>query len=304
MRLFLILTLLTALTLTTNVFAQDDGDIDDDFEARTYELYVPESIDDGVPVPLLMVLHGASGTGARTQGWLGFDEIADTEGFIVVYPDGIVNNWDFGAGILTEDGTIEVDDVGYLVWLVGRLADEYPIDRERVYVAGMSNGGLMAYRLGCSAPETFKAIAGVAAPVYLPAVQDCSETPISVLFIHGTEDPILSWNGAILQNGQRIALSAPESLAFWAQLDQCNVAEDAIESVDLPDVDPADDTTARALILRDCMDGTQVHFYGVIGGGHTYPGRPFEGLDLEIGAVNMDFDASQTIWDFFSGLAD
>src|SRR5690606_15001121 len=111
---------------------------DIDFADRTYELYVPASYSDDQPAPLLLVLHGAGGTGARSQGWLGLDELAEENGFIVAYPDGLANNWDFGNGLPTRTGTpYRVDDVGFLVWLVDEIGKDYTIDRERVFAAGM-----------------------------------------------------------------------------------------------------------------------------------------------------------------------
>src|SRR5687767_13908091 len=109
---------------------------DADFAARTYELFVPESYHANVPIPLVMVLHGASGSGARSQAWLGFDELAEAENFIVVYPDGLYNNWDFGSGVPTPDGPMQVDDVGYLTDVVHELEADYNIDPARVFVTG------------------------------------------------------------------------------------------------------------------------------------------------------------------------
>jgi polyhydroxybutyrate depolymerase len=275
---------------------------DIDFADRTYELYVPASYSDGQPAPLLLVLHGAGGTGARSQGWLGLDELAEENGFIVAYPDGLANNWDFGNGLPTRTGTpYRVDDVGFLVWLVDEIGKDYTIDRERVFAAGMSNGALMAYRLACEAPETFAAIAAVAAPVYVPAVRGCEDTPVSVLFIHGTEDPILSWERVLTRNGQVIGLSAFDTFAFWSRHNGCSQDVDDIHAEALPDTDPDDGSTVRHLALTDCADGTEVQFYGIEGGGHTWPGHAFD-VDIELGNLNMDMDASAVIMDWLAGL--
>jgi polyhydroxybutyrate depolymerase len=275
---------------------------DIDFADRTYELYVPASYSDDQPAPLLLVLHGAGGTGARSQGWLGLDELAEENGFIVAYPDGLANNWDFGNGLPTRTGTpYRVDDVGFLVWLVDEIGKDYTIDRERVFAAGMSNGALMAYRLACEAPETFAAIAAVAAPVYVPAVRGCEDTPVSVLFIHGTEDPILSWERVLTRNGQVIGLSAFDTFAFWSRHNGCSQDVDDIHAEALPDTDPDDGSTVRHLALTDCADGTEVQFYGIEGGGHTWPGHAFD-VDIELGNLNMDMDASAVIMDWLAGL--
>jgi len=294
--LFVFVCLLVVSILMISVQAQE-ATPDADFEARTYELFVPESYQEGEAVPLVLVLHGASGSGARSQEWLGFDAVAEAENFIVVYPDGLYNNWDFGAGVPTPDGSIRVDDVGYLTWLMNELAQEYSLDPARVFVAGMSNGALMAYRLACEAPDTFKAVAGVAAGVFVVAVQNCEDRPIPALFIQGTEDQILPWDGTVL-SGQYVGLSAADSLTFWSGLNHCNTQTEAVQQESLPDTDKTDASTVTHIVLTDCADDAQVQFYAVVGGGHTWPGRPFD-VGLELGAVNMDMDATQVIWDWF-----
>jgi polyhydroxybutyrate depolymerase len=287
--------MIAALSILLALFLQGT-----DFADRTYELYVPENYVEGQAAPLLLVLHGAGGTGARSQSWLGLDELAEESGFIVVYPDGLANNWDFGTGLPTRSGTpFRVDDVEFLVWLVDEIGSDYTIDRERVFAAGMSNGALMTYRLACEAPETFAAIAAVAAPVYVPAVRGCEDTPVSVLYIHGTEDRILSWDRVLLRNGQVFGFSAFDSFAFWLQHNGCDQAD--IQAEELPDTDPEDDSTVRHLAVDDCAEGTEVHFYGIEGGGHTWPGHAFD-VDLELGQLNMDMDASAVIMDWLAGL--
>lgn len=270
------------------------------FADRTYEVYVPESY--VAPAPLLLVLHGAGGTGARSQGWLGLDELADEYGFIVAYPDGLANNWDFGNGLPTRTGTpYRVDDVGFLVWLVDKISQDYPIDRERVFAAGMSNGALMTYRLACAAPETFAAIAAVAAPVYVPAVAGCADTPVSVLYIHGTEDRILPWDRVLTRSGQVFGLSAFDTFAYWSRHNRCSQDPADLQAEELPDTNRNDGSTVRHLALTECEAGTEVHFYGIEGGGHTWPGHPFT-VDLELGQLNRDMDASAVIMAWLAGL--
>src|SRR5262249_19760642 len=117
-----------ALMLLALPLRAQDATPDAAFTARTYEVHVPQGYDAAQAVPLVMVLHGAGGHGKRSETWLGFDDVADKQDFIVVYPDGLYNNWDFGAGVPTPDGSIQVDDVGYLTWVVGQLEQQYNID--------------------------------------------------------------------------------------------------------------------------------------------------------------------------------
>ncbi|MCC6617166.1 MAG: hypothetical protein IT320_27075 [Anaerolineae bacterium] len=272
------------------------------FEDREYDLFLPQrDADDDALMPLLFVLHGASGSGPGTRQWLGFDDLAQAAGFAVVYPTGVANNWDFGGGIRTADGLILSDDVSYLVWLAEQLEAEYPIDSARVYATGMSNGAQMAYYLACQAPETFAAVAGVAAPLSGATAARCAQSSISVLMVHGTLDPILYWQPQYTTNGQVISLGATGTLEFWAQRNRCNVEDDAIVVEEIPDADPDDGSTIRHVALDDCADHTNVQFYGVIGGGHTWPGHPLD-ISIDLGPTNMDIDATALILDWLQGL--
>jgi polyhydroxybutyrate depolymerase len=291
----------------TSAAAQDvpNPPLDDTpFEERIYEVFVPErDEDDDSAMPVLIVLHGASGTGSGARAWFAFDDYAQEAGFIVVYPTGIASNWDFGGGIRTRTSIFRSDDVAYLVWLVDQLAAEFPIDREQVYATGFSNGAQMAYYLACRAPETFAAVAGVAAPLSGATAAGCAEATTPVLMIMGTLDPILSWQPQRTASGQIVNLGANGSVAFWSQRSQCNEAEDAVTIEDLPDTDTEDRSTVRRIGLTDCADGAQVQFYGVIGGGHTWPGHPIT-VEIELGATNLDIDATQIIMDWLVQLSE
>ena len=276
------------------VFAQDDE------PERSFEIFVPDDLPAEEAVPLLIVLHGASGNGAGMESLTGFSDIAAKEGFIVVYPDGIAGGWDFGVGIQTQDGLIRVDDVAFLTGLIDEADALHPVDRGRVFVTGFSDGATMTYILGCNRPDTFTAIAGVSAPLAMPIAELCDAgPPLSFLLIHGTHDPILRWDRHIAQNGQIIALSAPESAAFWIGHNGCDA--DALELIEAPDVDTEDDSIVRIIRSEGCEDDTAVIFYGVEGGGHTWPGHPFDpSVPIELGPTNMDIDASRVIWEWFA----
>jgi polyhydroxybutyrate depolymerase len=114
-------------------------------------------------VPLLIALHPFAGSGESMANTTGFDGIADEEGFVVCYPNGVTLLWngdptdETPKQLLVEDA----DDVGFIDTLLDRLIVDYPIDPARVYVCGASNGGLMVQRLACELPDRFAAAAAV-----------------------------------------------------------------------------------------------------------------------------------------------
>lgn len=290
--------LIVILFVPLVLFAQDDIN---DLE-RTYELFVPEGELDA-PLPVVLVLHGASGNGARTQGWLGFDEIAQSAGFIIVYPDGLGGQWDFGAGLATTRGRVAVDDVGFILNIIEELKADYTIDTENIFVTGMSDGAAMTYYLGCQLPKTFRAIAGVASTIPVFSLQDCeTAAPMSAMFFHGTADTIVPWDGIKNRSGQVVYLSMIDSVTWWAAHNGCDTSAEATRSEPIDDSDPDDGSHVNHVYLPDCNNGTEIHLYGIIGGGHTWANHPFN-VDMELGNLNRDIDATQIIMDWFIELA-
>jgi polyhydroxybutyrate depolymerase len=252
---------------------------------RTYRIYIPDSAE---PMPLVIVLHGAGGTGAWIESFSGFNDLADEEKFAVVYPNGINRVWNDGRVGDTRIGNI--DDVGFMTKIIDFLSEK--LDIEGVYVAGYSMGGMLSFRLACEMPDTINAIASVAStfPEYL--VTACADTaPVSVLIIQGTDDPVVPWAG--VRGGY---LSAVNSLTYWANHNGCTIGSE-ISVQD--DVDTGDHTRILREGFSACDDNADVTLYGIFYGGHTWPGRPFE-APFQLGLTSADMDATQAIWAFFA----
>lgn len=268
---------------------------------RTFRLYVPEHAAD--PAPLLLVLHGGGGSGAGMELMTlqGFDRIADREGLVVAYPDGIGRSWNDGrSDVRSRSVQEEIDDVGFLRALVEDLATGMKIDRSRVYATGISNGGMMSYRLACDAPDVFAAVAPVAAEFAAELSPRCAPArPISIAILNGTEDPIMPWAGGevrVLGSVRGRVISGPDSFERWRALDRCGETSTSAPRA----AEPADDTSVVAHVANGCADGVEVRLYEIRGGGHTWPGgEPYLGRWL-VGRVSQALDANQEIWRFLS----
>jgi polyhydroxybutyrate depolymerase len=258
---------------------------------RVYRVYIPESYaeaDD--PVPLLFVFHGAGGDGINIAQISAFNHLADQEGFIAVYPDGINRIWNDGRPPDPSIGL--VDDIAFVEAMIQALDNALNLDLKRIYAAGYSAGGMFSFRLGCALPDRFAAVASVAStfPEYLS--NNCDGTPpMPVIVIHGTDDPVIPWVG--VRGGY---LSAAVTLDFWQAHNDCTTAvEIQIED----DVDTDDGTRVLSEAHTDCADGADVQLYSIFFGGHTWPGHPIQ-APFDLGLTSMDMDATQVIWDFFS----
>ena len=281
--------LILCLAMLTGCVTRSDHAIEVDGDRRTYRLHVSSTYDGSEPLPLLVAIHPFSGTGRSMARTTGFDALADTEKFIVVYPDGELRRW----RAVTESRA----DVDFLLALLDSLEASYAIDPTRVYIAGASNGSHMAYRMLCEAGSRFAAAATVMGAQTLRRFDEaCSDSPpVPLLTIQGTADKVLPWRGRAWPKKTPL-LSMEESLRIWLERNGCS-GEGTIEQV--ADTAPKDGTTATRTVYAPVAGGAPVVLYRVEGGGHTWPGGEDNYPEFIVGKTSWDFSASRVIWDFF-----
>ncbi|MEO8505593.1 MAG: prolyl oligopeptidase family serine peptidase, partial [Acidobacteriota bacterium] len=193
------------------------------------------------------------------------------------------------------------DDVGFLHALVDRLVADHNVDRTRVYVTGISNGGSMTLCLAFQTPDFARAYAAVVASV--PAPENMAVTPknqpVSILFMNGTDDPINPWRGGdvvlwpVLKSRGTV-LSAQASIDYFRKLAGL---EGAPQVTKLPDRDPGDESTV-VRSLWSAPGKRSVALYAVQGGGHSVPHPAMHAWRL-LGHSNRDIHAANEIWNFF-----
>lgn len=268
---------------------------------REYSVHVPESYDGSEPVPLVLALHGGGGNAVKMDKLTGFNDVADREGFIVVYPEGVNKHWNDGREIRSLLPVEPPDDVRFLGDLVKQLTVDYKIDEKRVYSTGISNGAFMSYRLAAENPDVFAAVAGVAAQVSTVLKEKYPpEGPVAVMMVLGDEDPLVPYDGGEVQifgikRGE--VLSADESVALWTETNGCS---ETAETTYYNDIDGDDGSVVRRDEYVSDI-GADVVLLTVEGGGHTWPGgRQYLPVKV-VGETNRDISASDVIWEFFEG---
>lgn len=260
---------------------------------RAYLQFVPEAPSPG-PLPLVIALHGRFGTGEGMARLTGFSKLAEREDFIVLYPDGLEGEWNYAQGIpgYPTDGP---DDIAFLDALVEHVSAEVEVDRSRVYVAGFSNGGFMAERLACSAPERYAAFVSVAAGFGGMEAVCTGGEPVRLLLIHGTFDRNIPFNGLVREvagRSVRVLYSVPDTLAFWAERGGC---DPDLKAERLPGVCRAPETEVHVFTFVECAKGAALKLYAVGGCGHNWPGRPGLIPEEVAGVVSTELDASRVI---------
>ena len=164
---------------------------------RAWHVKVPTAAREGRPLPLVLALHGGGGTGLRLHQLTGLDATAETHGFFLVYPEGVEKNWNDGrADMRSTAAREEVPDVDFLRTILDEMRSTYLVDETRVYATGMSNGAMMASRVACELADRVAAVALVAGTMPRSIQPQCApRRPVSVMIVHGTEDPIVPYQG-------------------------------------------------------------------------------------------------------------
>jgi polyhydroxybutyrate depolymerase len=260
---------------------------------RSYVLHVPPQYDGSVALPLVIVMHGGGGNAASGERMSGFSAKADREGFLVVYPNG---NGRLRAHLLTwNSGNCcgyarkeNVDDAAFLRAMIAQIERELRVDPKRIYATGMSNGGMMSYKLGCEMADKLAAIGPVAGALN---VEKCAPSqPVSVVAVHGMEDRHVRFEGGKpkvqADRAPRVDKSVAYAMEFWRKANGCTGAA----------------TKEKRGIVHEetysgCRNGTEVKLYAIEGEGHTWPGG-------HAGRAQADrptraFSATDALWEFF-----
>ncbi len=232
---------------------------------RTYRLFIPVVVENTAEdLPLVIAFHDKSESGGSFQILTGFDEFADDFDFFVAYPDAIAPDWAAGCNCTAAD-TLGVNDTAFVRLLISTIDDEYQIDRDRIYAAGYSLGGVFAHSLACGMSDEFAAVSSVAGPMPLILSQSCNPTlPVAVLGIQGTEDATFPWDGG--GTGTAAVLGASETIDLWADINNCPDTAEVSHPTDNFD----DGTTLSVWRYRPCDGDTESILIGVDGGVHGW----------------------------------
>jgi polyhydroxybutyrate depolymerase len=258
---------------------------------REYLVHVPAKAI-GQPAPMLLALHGGGGDMDYQAQNYGLVEKSDEAGFILVAPNGtsrfasgILATWNAGAccGRAVEQN---IDDVGFLKAVIGRVATQAAIDRSRVFATGMSNGGLMSYRLACEASDMIRGIAPVAGTDN--TIQCKPSRPVPVIHFHAKDDSHVLFGGGSGPDALATAnfTSVPATIAKWVSLNQASPQAKAVVSVPGATCTRHDGPAPVELCVTDA-------------GGHSWPGSTSRRANKN---PSQAISANDRMWEFFSSL--
>ena len=274
--------------VTFYVRNRNNGSLVSSGQKREYLLHVPGSYDRSRPTPLVISMHGAGGWPVQQMELSEWNRLAESQGFIVVYPSGVggagprIWHMDRGAGLMR--------DVKFISELIDRLEAAWNIDPTRIYANGLSNGGGMAFALSCTLSNRIAAIGAVSAAQSLSSSWCTDSTPVPMIAFHGTADPFVAYKGAPpgWLNPNAPFPDVETWVADWARRNRCR--QNATYTMVSVHVTRAEYTS--------CADDAAVVLYTVKGGGHQwYGGRPIP--TWIVGPTTREIDATALMWAFF-----
>jgi polyhydroxybutyrate depolymerase len=246
-----------------------------------------------MPGPTVIVLHGATATAAWTARGSGFAAAGAGHGFTTVFPQGINRQWNDGR----EGRMSAVDDVGFLRQLTDELVGRGITEPSRIYIAGISNGGMMTFRMLCEASERFAGAATIIANMPAGAGEGCRlRRPVAIVMFNGTADPLVPYGGGGVGFGghRGFVWGAEQTAEFIARSNGCSEARTQA----LPR-QPAEPVTVQQIVWSSCRSGQGVALYRFEGGGHQLPGRrPI--LTGVLGQSSQQIDAAKIALSLFA----
>ncbi|WP_051356969.1 alpha/beta hydrolase family esterase [Azorhizobium doebereinerae] len=267
-------------------------------EQRSYLLSRPAGVLG--PQPTVIALHGAGESAEGFMGYVGLEPTAAQNRFVAVYPQGIGRVWNDGrpAAMRLKAVLTPGDDVAFLIALTQQLVAEGIADPNRIYLMGISNGGFMVERMACEHADLYAAFSVIMATAPANYREQCRPSrPVPIMFIHGTADPVIAWDGFWTPMGA--TLSAPDSAELYASLNGCASSE----AESLPDLDRIDGTSVTLRRWSGCAAPGEVALYRVERGGHQSPARVKTSPELAtvfLGLRNHDIDAGAESWALFA----
>jgi polyhydroxybutyrate depolymerase len=264
--------------------------------SRSFLVHCPKKLAAANPA-LVIALHGGGTSGKKMEGFSGLSEASERYGFVVVYPNGKGRlkrflTWNAGSccGYAEKH---DIDDVAFIRRLIEYMIGQYHVDPSRVYVTGISNGAMMAYRLAAEIPDRIAAIAPVAGALTIDP--GSIHTPMPILHFHGSDDRYVPFEGgrgsrSLTKNSY---ISVEETMKVWARINQAT----AVPRVE--ELPPSYDDGTRVVryTYRAEQDKQNIVLYKIIGAGHTWPGQPHARLLL--GRTTTEISANDIMWEFF-----
>ncbi len=258
------------------------------------------------PLPLVINFHASGGNALQHQEYTGFDQIADREGFAVVYPNGTGPG---SSGFLTWNAgnccgfarMNKIDDIGFIRALLTAIRHNVSIDTTRIYATGLSNGAMMTYRLAAEASDQIAAIAPVAGAMMVENISPSH--PVPIMHIHSLDDPRAPYEGGKtylipLTHKQEYHPPVERGLKEWIVHNRCQ-RPPRRELITYSDKNQKGADTTQRIRYEACQTGANITLWQLNGPGHVWPGGHPTLLQRFWGPATHTIHINRVVWNFF-----
>lgn len=257
----------------------------------------------------IIALHGAGGNAGSFQSNCGLNVVAHREGAIVAYPQGT----SFGGfmasffphkmcawntGHILRDAVAGADDVGFLTALIEALVRDHNADPNRIFMTGLSNGGMMAHIYATRCAARIAAVAPVCGAMVSTAERPA--VPVPIMMICGAKDTVVPMEGGMsparhARNKQtKPFISAGEALAFWADVNR----SEATPQISTSHGGVVTTTRFAAPAAGEAGCAAETALVVDADGGHEWPGGPHWRSAAATGGT-FSFLGAERVWEFF-----
>ena len=236
--------------------------------SRPATVHVPPSYVPSHPVPLVILLHGYGASGAIEEAYMNLTPLSDERGFLYAYPDGTPdldgNRFWNATDACCNFFDARVDDSVYLTEVILDIEARYSILPRQVFIIGHSNGAFMAYRMACDHADLVSGIVSLAGAMWEDAASCQPSQPVSILEIHGTDDPLVPFDGGSLLG--RAFPSTATTVSDWLAFDGCSDGGTSLPNLDLDSKLSGAETTVTR--YGECKPRISAELWTIVGGGH------------------------------------
>ncbi len=293
------------LPVHANESADVDFTIQHDGIERRYLVHAPSGWDGKSALPVVLAFHGGGARAEVQRSQSRMNATSDRHQFLLVYPDGTgptrrrifrreeVGILTWNAGLCCGSAVQQnVDDVGFVRALLDDLPRRYPIDLQRIYVTGMSNGSMFAHRVAVELADRIAAAAPVAGAIMIRDLAKKPSRPVPILYFHGERDPSAKFDGGPGRLDKTPHRSVRETVDWWVRANHCGEK-------------PVETRKDRDYVLERYepatgQNGAPVEFVRLPEGGHTWPGGYDVTARLGTGKLIETVDANEMMWQFFA----
>lgn len=289
----LLLSFLAVKNSPSQTNSYDSIQVDSDW--RTFRIHLPKGYAPNRTYALVLGLHGGGGSALQFALSSELPGKADSAGFIAVFPEGKKNpgtvgarTWNAGYCCAT-NATAGTNDVGFISQLIDTLISRYPIDTNRVYATGHSNGGMMCYRLAAELGNKIAAVA-ISSATMVRNYPFLPKRPISIIHFHSYKDKNVPYYGGEITGVVPPVHSPPVDsiISIWSDVNHCTVTHDTVHK----------NTSYNQIAFTKGECNSEIQLYITFDGGHAWPGgKPGGGPDSDTPSAVID--ANYLLWKFF-----